>query len=95
MSLKEEYQNKIEAQLNEWKAEIEKLKAKADQAEAETKIKLYEQIEGLRVKQQAAHDKLDSLKAVGENAWEELKAGVESTFDELKKGLENVSAQFK
>ena len=37
MENREEYQGKMEAQLSEWGAEIDKLKAKADKAAADTR----------------------------------------------------------
>ncbi|MCJ7685048.1 MAG: coiled coil domain-containing protein, partial [Desulfobacteraceae bacterium] len=66
MSMKEAYQQKLEAQLDEWNVEIDKLKAKADKAEAEAQIQYYKQIEDMRVKQKAAREKLTELKEAGE-----------------------------
>jgi hypothetical protein len=36
---KESYQKKIESQLDEWRADIDRLRAKAKNATAETKLK--------------------------------------------------------
>jgi len=44
MSVKEAYQQKIGAQLDEWKAEIDKMKAKADKAEANAQLEYNKQI---------------------------------------------------
>lgn len=73
MSMKKAYEEKLQAQLDEWNAEIEKLKAKADKAEADAKIEYYEQIEKLREQQQEAQAKLNELRRAGEDAWEDLK----------------------
>ncbi|MFN2368127.1 MAG: hypothetical protein ABR605_04160, partial [Desulfurivibrionaceae bacterium] len=51
MTEKEAYQKKRSAQLREWQAKIEGLKAKADKAAAEQQIKFYKEIESLRKKQ--------------------------------------------
>ena len=40
--------------MDEWKAEIDKIKAKADKAEADAQIGYNKQIEDLRLKQEAA-----------------------------------------
>jgi hypothetical protein len=48
MGMKEAYQKKLQAQLDEWNAEIEQLKAKADKAEAESQLEYYKKIEELR-----------------------------------------------
>ena len=63
MSIKEEYEQKLQAQLDEWSAEIEKLKAKVDNAEADTQLKYYKQIEEIRsMQEESAANKLVELK---------------------------------
>ncbi|MDA3971440.1 MAG: coiled coil domain-containing protein [Desulfobulbaceae bacterium] len=83
MSMKEAYQQKLEAQLAEWNVAIDKLKAKADKAEAEAQIEYYKEIEGMRAKQEAAREKLTELKEAGEGGWEDLKVGLENTWNSL------------
>jgi multidrug resistance efflux pump len=87
MSTREAYENKLESQLSEWKIEIDKLKAKADKAEADVKIKYYKQIESLQAKQEAAREKLAELKKAGEDAWEDLKSGVKSAWDSMEEAM--------
>ncbi len=50
MNEKELYQQKKQAQLDEWKAEVDKLKAKASGATADAQIELNKQIEALEGK---------------------------------------------
>lgn len=78
MGTKAAYQDKIQSELREWQAKIEALKAKADQAEAQQKIKYYQQLDSLNTKQQQVQAKLDELRSASEGAWEETKAGVDS-----------------
>ena len=61
MSMKDAYQKKIEAQMAEWKSEIDKMKAKADKADADAKIAYYKEIDALRSKQKAAQDIVDPI----------------------------------
>jgi uncharacterized protein YhaN len=95
MSMKESYQQKLQAQLDEWGAEIDKLKAKADKAEADAKLEYYEQIEDMRVKQETAKDKLAELTAASDDAWEDLKAGVEGAWLALGDAVGNATSRFK
>ena len=95
MGIKEAYQEKMSANLREWQAKIDMLKAKADQAEAEQKVKLYEKIESLRTKQQHAHKKLDELRSASEGAWEEVKSGVELAWHDLKDSFDRAADRFK
>jgi len=86
MSIKDAYLEKMEAQLREWGAKIDELKAKADKAEAGAKIEGMKQLDSLKAKRDAAQSKLGEIKAAGEEAWEILKTGVESAWSELKAG---------
>ena len=95
MGLKEAYQEKMEAQLKEWSADIEKLKAKAATASADVKVEYYTQIEAIKAKHQNAHGKLQELSKSNEAAWENLKAGAENSIAELRKGLNNAFDKFK
>ena len=95
MSMKEAYQQKLEAQLAEWNVEIDKLKAKADKAEAEAQIEYYKQIEDMRVKQEAAREKLTELKEAGEDAWEDLKTGLDSAWNSLGDAVKSATTRFK
>jgi len=95
MGIKEAYQDKMNARLREWQGKIDVLKAKADQAEAEQKIRLYENIESLRMKQQHVHEKLDELHSASEGAWEEVKAGVELAWRDLQDAIGRAVEKFK
>jgi archaellum component FlaC len=95
MSMKEKYEQKLQAQLDEWDAEINKLKAKADKAEADAQLEYYKQIEELRSMQETANEKLNELKEAGDDAWEDLKAGIESAWDSLGNALKSASSRFQ
>jgi len=95
MSMKDAYQQKLQARLDEWNADIDKLKARADKAEASVKLGYYEQIEDLKMKQEAAREKLAELKLASDDAWEDLKAGAESAWDSLGEAVKSASSRFK
>lgn len=84
MGMKEAYQEKIEAQLREWTAKINELKAKADGAKADAKIEIQKRIGTLRVKQEEAQAKFQALKQVGTEKWEQLRTGLDKAMDDLK-----------
>ena len=69
------YEEKLDAHLKEWKSRIAVLKAKADKAKADTKMNYYKIIQALEHKQDEAKTKLQELKAVGDEAWEDHKTG--------------------
>ncbi len=84
------YVEKALAKLDEWKAEIDKIEAKAKQTSADTKIKYQEQIKSLREKRANMKHKLDVIKEVGEEEWEELKKDADEIAGYLKKELKDL-----
>ena len=89
------YEEKLDAQLKEWNAQIALLKAKADNARADAKIEYYKTIDALQHKQNDARTKLLELKTAGDEAWEDLKTGAEKAWTEVKTAYHEASARFK
>jgi multidrug resistance efflux pump len=89
------YEEKFDAQLKEWSAQIALLKAKADTARAEAKIEYYKTIETLQGKQDAARTKLQELRAAGDDAWEDLKTGSEKVWADVKTAFQSSVSRFK
>lgn len=89
------YEKKLQAQLDEWSAEINKLKAKAEKAEAEAKIDYEKQIEELQAMQKTAYKKLDELQKAGDAATEDLKTGVENAFKAFNDALKSATSRFQ
>lgn len=85
----------MDAQIKEWSAKIEVLKAKAEKVNAHQKVKYYEKIESLQNKKKTFEDKLNQLRTSSELAWEEFREGVELAWEDLKSALERVSEKFK
>lgn len=95
MNDKELYQQKFQAQLNEWRAEIDKLKAKAAEATSDAQLALNRHIEELEALSQNATAKLAELSSAGEEAWDSVKKGAESAWDTLKTSFSDAAAKFK
>lgn len=88
------YEEMIDAQLEEWKAQITLLKARADKAKAEVKIEYYKTIETLQCRQNEARAKLDKLKTSGDEAWEDLKTGAEKAWADVKTAFHDATSKF-
>jgi len=89
MSKQEAYREKAEAQLRAWKADIEKLMARADQAKAQGKIEYYKRAESFNTKYQIALRRSEELKEATDDKWAEFKTGVEVAVAELRDALNN------
>jgi len=88
------YQQKIEAQIDEWSADLKKLKAKASGASADAKIKLTEDVKNLESKLEEGKSKLKKAKTSGKESLEEFKKELEGAFTEMAKGFENAKTKF-
>lgn len=95
MNEKELYQQKKQAQLDEWQAEIEKLKAKASELSADARLEINAQIEALQGKIEDGKSKLAELADASEGAWESIKDCVESTWNSMTSAFNEVVAKFK
>jgi uncharacterized coiled-coil DUF342 family protein len=89
------YVQQLKAKMDEWNAEIDKLKAKADQAKAGSKIEYQKQMEDLREKRNKFQNRITEIEQAGEGAWEDLKQGVESSWEALKLSLSKAKSRFK
>ena len=95
MDKKEEYREKLEAQLKEWKTKIETLEVRGAKFTAETKTDLMREIEELRLKKGIVKDKWNELQKAGGDSWDTMKEGVEKGAADLKSALERVLSRFK
>ncbi len=89
------YQQKKEAQLNEWKADIEKLKAKTSIASADAQIEMNQQIHALEQKIDEGKVKLSDLIKAADDGYESMKTSVESTWDSLKVSFGEMASKIK
>lgn len=93
-SNKQAYQQKLQAQLDEWSAEIDRLKAKARQADANAQLNYNKEIENLKTYQAQASEKLSELKAASDEAWEDLKTGTEDAWKTLQTAIKSAADRF-
>ena len=94
-SLREAYLQRLGAQFEEWKPEIDRLKAKAEKAAADVKVEYSKLIEDLQARQKSARAKLEELRASSGGAWEEVKTGIEGAWKEMEKALKAAVSKFK
>lgn len=95
MNKKEEYAQKLQAQLDEWSAEIDQLVAKADKAKADARVHYLREAEQIRGKEIEARAKLEGLKGASEAAWEDMKVGAEKARDTLSQAIQSARTRFE
>jgi len=95
METRELYKQKYEAQLREWHAKLDGMKAQAEKLTAQAKIDVKPHIDTAHAKFETAKAKLteiagatnekwDAVVKDVDHAWNELKAAAEGAFDALK-----------
>lgn len=94
MDEKSAYRQKLEARFDQWRAEIDKLQAKATEAGADARLEYQEEIEKLRDQQEDARAKLDELDNASDEAWEDLKSGIENAWDDLGEAVKSARERF-
>ncbi len=92
MSLKETYENKLQAQLDELKAEIDELRKKVEQAEINLQLEYYTLIDELQVKLEYANQKFQRIKQSGEEDWEEFETEFELIWKSLRELIKSVTS---
>jgi hypothetical protein len=87
------YESKLDAQLAQWKAEIDVLKAKARRTEVDAKVQYDQSIDALQRRHDEAAKQLHHLKAASDEAWESAKASTERVWAEFKALFQDSAAK--
>jgi uncharacterized protein YoxC len=95
MNTKELYKQKLQAQLDEWKADVAKLKAKTAGEAADAQLLMQKQFSALEDHIEETQAKIAELADASEEAWESVKTGVESAWSSLKTAVSDAVAKFK
>lgn len=89
------YQQKMEAQLARWRADILTLEAELNEAQTSEKIALQEQLATLKTKMQHAAERLDNLKESTGDAWAEIQTDIDDIWEELSQAVELVQKEIQ
>ncbi|SDK35837.1 hypothetical protein SAMN04487954_11542 [Billgrantia gudaonensis] len=95
MSDREAYEQKLQAKLDEWQAEIDKLRARAKGAEADARIDREKEAARLEARREEVRQKLQEMREASDDAWEDVKAGAERAWDSLSESFEKARSRFK
>lgn len=82
------YAHKMEAQLREWGARLDQLKAKADKASIEAKIEMRKHVDEMATMTETAKKHLADFKASSADSWKDVKQDVENGWAHLTANLE-------
>ncbi len=91
---REQYIDKLSAQLKEWDTKLEKYENKALQARGDAEMEFKKRIADLREKKAKAGSKLQKMKESSSVAFEELKTGTEEAFEKVKNAFKSAFSKF-
>ncbi len=95
MSTKEAYKQKIEAELELAKAQLEQLQAQAKISSADAAMEFSKEIDDLEMNVGNAKTKLKDLEDADDTTWENIKDGADHAWNSLKTSVGNAAAKFK
>lgn len=95
MSKRDAYIQKLHAKIDEWNADIDKIVAKAQQVEADSKIEYQQQIDGLKRQRREVENKLADLKRSGEDAWEDVQSGLDLALESMNEAISSAMSRFR
>ena len=81
------------AELDELEAKITLMKAKADKATAETRIRYERQVEELRRKYDQSKKRLNEFIESSQVGWEEIQSGVDKAMQDLRTSVNSAANQ--
>ena len=95
MSTRDDYVEKMKANLDVWNTNIDTLEAKAKVAGADAQSMYNEQIETLKKQSEEASARLKEMRAAGDDAWEDLRSGMETAWDTFDRAMKSAASRFR
>lgn len=90
---KELYEQKRQAQLDEWRAELAVLKARASQRSVDEQLSYSRDIEVLESKVEHGESHLADLRKTDNDTWEAIKEGFESMWESIGDAFSSTMGQ--
>lgn len=95
MSNREAYIKKAEAQLNEWSAQIDLLKAKGENLAADAEVEFKKKLEEAEEKRTELSSYLDQLADKTDNIWDDIKDEAEEKWNTVSRTFSDFIDKFK
>ena len=95
MSTRDDYVEKMKANLDTWNASIDTLEAKAKVAGADAQTMYNEQIETLKKQSEEAGARLKEMRAASDDAWEDLRSGMETAWSTFDRAMKSAASRFR
>ena len=95
METRELYKQKYQAQMNEWSAKLDVMKAQADKLTAQAKLDVKRHVDAVQTKFDAAKAKLNDIAGATDDKWDGVVKEVDGTWHDLKAAAAGAFAAMK
>jgi hypothetical protein len=95
MTMREDYERRLQAQLADWKVELDRLWAKAKDAGTEAAGESRRQFDKLKAQREALEADLAKMRKAGEESWKDLRAGSERAWKSMEKSISDAWSRFR
>jgi predicted nucleic acid-binding Zn-ribbon protein len=95
MSSREEYVQKMKAQLDQWNAEVAKWEEKSKSAQAEMKAEYEKQLETLRSRRDEAMYQMHQVSAASTEAWMDMMKGADAAWKAMGEAFLKARSHFE
>jgi len=95
MTKRDEYVEKMKAQLDQWNGEIAKWEAKAAEAQAGARAEYDKQLEALRQHRDQALYQMKLMQSAAGDAWMEMMRGTDEAWARMREAFDKASSHFR
>ena len=94
MTKRDQYVEKLKAQLDGWNAEVTKWEAKSRSAQADMRIEYEKQLESFRQRRNQALEQMHKVQAASGDAWIDLVRGADDAWAKMREAFEKAQSHF-
>ena len=94
MSKRDEYVDKLKAQLDQWNTEVAKWEAKAQKTQASARIEYDKQLKEVRHQRDQALEQMKRVQAATGDAWVDLVRGADEAWAKMREALDKARSHF-
>jgi uncharacterized protein YjbJ (UPF0337 family) len=94
MSKRDEYVDKLKAQLDQWNTEVTKWEGKAQKAKADARVEYEKQLTEVRRQRDQALEQMKRVQAATGDAWVDLVRGADEAWAKMREALEKARSHF-
>ena len=95
MNSRDEYLQKFKANLDQWNADIDKLEAKAREAQADAQAQYHKQLDDLRQMRDEALQRYTEVQNATVEAWDTMAQGTEKAWQAWFDAFQDARSKFK